>query len=231
MRASLLDHPRVREFLDRNVLCAVSTGERRVALTFDDGPSPRNTPKLLDLLAEVRARATFFLLGRYVGRYRAVADRIVREGHEVANHGHWHAPLPLLPRCWKIREIEEGARRIERATGRRPRYYRPAMGWFNQQVLDLLRDRGQRPVIGSIHPRDSRRPGADSIVAHVMERIEPGAIVILHDGGWTPRVDRSQTLEAVSLLVPRLRERGYGFATLSELEAGGGSPRPSGTQP
>ena len=91
------------------------------------------------------------------------------------------------------------------------------MGWFNNRALNVIREMGYEPVIGSIHPRDSRQPGVDVILDRVRRRVRPGAIIILHDGGWTLRGDRGQTIEAADRLTDEFLAQGYRFETLSEL--------------
>jgi len=91
------------------------------------------------------------------------------------------------------------------------------MGWFNDYVLKTIRSMGYEPVIGSIHPQDSRQPGRDKILLKVRRRIEPGGVIILHDGGWRLGVNRAQTLEAVDILTDELLEDGYQFLTLSTM--------------
>jgi len=214
-----LDNRHVRSVLDRHFLLSVPTEEKRIALTFDDGPSPRNTPALLELLARRDVRATFFLLGLRAQQFPSLAGELSEAGHEIGNHTHLHLPLPFLPQRWLHGEIERALDQIERATSVRPRYCRPPFGWFSRRVLDALAHHGQQPVIGNVYPRDSRNPGREKIVSRVMDRITPGSIVILHDGGWHPNVDRSQTIEAVDELIDRLGAQGYRFQTLSELES------------
>jgi len=97
MRTSLLDMPAVRAYLNQRILCEVETDEKRVALTFDDGPHPRHTPELLDMLARKSIRATFFVVGRRVKQFPRVLERVAAEGHEIGNHTSHHVPLSLLP--------------------------------------------------------------------------------------------------------------------------------------
>jgi peptidoglycan-N-acetylglucosamine deacetylase len=200
MRRSLLDVPSVRRRLEQHLLCSVATEEKRVALTFDDGPHPRHTPRLLDLLESREVSATFFLVGRRVRAFPELARSIVTRGHETGNHGYAHVPLPLVPGPLLAREVDRAGRLIEQVTGARPRFFRPPMGWFTVRSLRAVRRMGYEPVIGTVHPRDSSQPGTEAIVDHVMNRVEPGAILILHDGGWA---------------------RGYRFETLSNLVGGG----------
>jgi peptidoglycan/xylan/chitin deacetylase (PgdA/CDA1 family) len=217
VRPSLLDSARIRRHLADRLLISVATPEKRVALTFDDGPNSRHTPELLDLLGEHGVRVTFFLVGRRVRQFPDLARRIVAEGHEVGNHGMHHLPLVLLPPPLLRREVEAAGSVIETVTGVRPRYFRPPMGWFTDRALATIRGLGYEPVIGNIHPRDSSRPGTGRIVDHVLTRVSPGSIIILHDGGWVESVDRSQSIRAVGTIVQSLEDRGYRFATLSEL--------------
>lgn len=214
---NLLELPIIRDYLDGRILCSVETDELRIALTFDDGPNPRYTPKLLDLLASKQVPATFFLVGKRVRRHPGIARRIAEEGHEIANHGFHHIPVLLLPLPLLEREASGTGRLLEDVTGQKPRFFRPPMGWFHVPGLKRLERMGYRPVIGDVHPRDFARPGVDAIVQFVMTRVIPGSIVILHDGGWREGVDRSQTLAAVDRLIDLLRGRGFGFRTLSGL--------------
>jgi peptidoglycan/xylan/chitin deacetylase (PgdA/CDA1 family) len=214
---SLLDNPHVRAHLDRHLLCSIDTGEPRIALTFDDGPHPRHTPQLLGHLERAGVKATFFLVGRRVNAFPDLAREIAARGHEIGNHGFAHVPINLLPASLLRREIEGGGRAIEKATGIRARFFRPPMGWFTAPALRLVRKLGYEPVIGSIHPRDSTRPGVQVIVDHVLKRVTPGAIIILHDGGWSLRSDRSQSVRAAERLLEELPRRGYHFETLSRL--------------
>lgn len=214
---NLLEIPFIRRYLRRNLLCSVQTDEPRVALTYDDGPNPHHTPRLLDLLGKRGVRATFFLVGKRVRKHPALARRIAEEGHEIGNHGMNHVPVLLLPPPLVEDEARRAGTVLEEVTGRRPRFFRPPMGWFHTRGLKRLRDLGYQPVIGDIHPRDFTGPGVDVIVDFVMKRVVPGSIVILHDGGWREGVDRTQTIAATDRLIDHLEERKYRLQTLSEL--------------
>ena len=217
MSPSLLDIPAIRERLGRRILCAVSTPQKRLALTFDDGPHPRHTLQLLDLLAAKGILATFFVVGRRIRRFRDVLKRTADAGHEIGNHGDHHLPLSILPGFALRREIAVTEMLIQQVTGRRPRFLRPPMGWFNDRVLAVATVMGYQPVIGSIHPQDSRQPGTETILRRIRRRIEPGAIIIQHDGGWRIACDRRQTIAAVDRITDELLAQGYRFETLSGL--------------
>lgn len=228
MRRELLDIPAVRAYLDRRFLCRASTREKRLAITFDDGPHRTHTIELCEMLERKGIRATFFVVGRHVRRFPDVVARLAAEGHEIGNHTDRHLPLSLLPAPMIRRELAVAHELILRAAGRGPEFFRPPMGWFSGTVLAEVARMGYRPVIGSIHPHDSRKPGVEEITGHVLSRVEPGAIIILHDGGWSVGVDRSQTVRAVDRLTDDLLEDGYRFETLGELarETGPSIPIP-----
>jgi peptidoglycan/xylan/chitin deacetylase (PgdA/CDA1 family) len=217
MRYDLLDIPAVRAYLNERILCQAATTEKRVALTFDDGPHPRHTPALLYMLAQKGIPATFFVVGRRVRRFAHVLERVAAAGHEIGNHTNHHAPLSILPTALIRREIKTTEKLIVEAVGRRPQFLRPPMGWFNRRVIAVAKGLGYRPVIGSIHPRDSRNPGVDVILERIRRRVEPGAIIILHDGGWSLGVSRRQTIEAADRITDELLADGYHFDTLSDL--------------
>lgn len=216
-RLNLLHSPRAFGFISRHLLCSVPLAARRVALTFDDGPNPVATPRLLSLLAASGIRATFFLLGRNVRRFPHLAAQIAADGHEIGNHTHNHFALPLLPRPLALRELERTSRLIESTTGQRPHLVRPPLGWFSSGVLRTLAANGYRAVLGDVYPRDCTRPGADVIARRVLERARPGSIVILHDGVPYGRADRMQTVDAVALVIDELHRQQYSFGTVSHL--------------
>ncbi len=217
MSPDLLDIPAFLAYLGRRILCQVPTREKRLALTFDDGPHPRHTPRLIEMLGGKGIRATFFVVGRRVRQFGDVLEHTFRAGHEIGNHGDRHMPLSILPTPLIRREIAVAEELIMGVTGGSPRFLRPPMGWFNERVLSIAAGMGYQPVIGSIHPLDSHKPGVGVIVDRVRRRMEPGAIVILHDGGQRIRSDRSQTIAAVDRLTDDLLAQGYRFDTLSEL--------------
>jgi len=220
MKHEILDYARVRAYLEKNFLCRVPTGEKRIAITFDDGPHPVHTAEILEMCARKNIRATFFVVGRRVRKYPEIAARIAGEGHDIGNHTDRHVPLSLFPPSMIRRELAVTHDLVVRAAGKAPALFRPPMGWFNGLVVREAVRMGYRPVIGSIDPHASRNPGAEEIAAHVLSRIEPGAIIILHDGGWKIGADRSQTVRAADRITSELLDQGYAFQTLSELSSG-----------
>jgi peptidoglycan/xylan/chitin deacetylase (PgdA/CDA1 family) len=203
--------------LARRILWRVETAEKVVALSFDDGPHPHHTPEILDLLDEHQIPATFFLVGRHVRQHPEIARRIAGGSHEIGNHTLSHRMLPFLRDEKIVAEIRHTGEIIGEVTQRTARLLRPPMGLFSKRVVDLVESCGCRVVIGDVYPRDPQRPGREKIYRRVVNRVQPGSIIILHDGGNTRHVDRSQTIWAARQIVRHLREENYRFVTISQL--------------
>lgn len=192
---------------------------RRVALTFDDGPDPVHTPRVLDLLDRLGARGTFFVVGDRAARARAVVAETAARGHEVASHGWSHANLwgcgPW--RTWN--EIERSHALIGEITGREPTHFRPPWGAVNAAMFPLLRRVGERCVLWSIQPEGLRSVAAPVQVHRVLSRAHPGAIVDLHDAEGTPGAPE-RLIEALPGIVAGLRASGYELTTVTEVLGG-----------
>ncbi len=193
------------------------SGKPQIALTFDDGPQPEYTPRLLEILEKTNVKATFFVIGQYVEQQMQLAGQMVAAGHELANHTFTHPLMWHLNDLDMVLEINKTDHLLRSLNRHKPRFLRPPMGLFSRRVLDIIQQTGYETVVGDVYPRDPHLPGAEKIVGRVMRRVRNGSIIILHDGGNTKNVDRSQTVRAVEQLIPRLRDRGFEFVTLSTL--------------
>ncbi len=198
-----------------SVLTRLPGGRRTIALTFDDGPNPEATPRLLDTLAAHDVRATFFLLGRHVSRWPALARRVAEEGHQIGNHGFEHRRLHFAGPSRARRDVGEGRAAIHAACGVETHHFRAPHGFRSPFVSPAARAVGERTVGWSLGVRDSDRPGVGEIAHRVLTGVAPGSIVLLHDGdGYDPLGDRLQTVAAVGDIIPALRDRGYAFEVL-----------------
>jgi peptidoglycan/xylan/chitin deacetylase (PgdA/CDA1 family) len=187
---------------------------RRVALTFDDGPNPDATPRILDVLAAEGVRATFFLLGKHVERWPEIARRVAAEGHVVANHGYHHRKLHLRSAAYIDLDVALGTESIAAATGVTPTLFRAPHGFRNPWVTRSARRRGQSVVGWTLGVWDSDKPGAAAISKRALEGARAGTILLLHDGdGYDPGGDRSQTVEALPAIIQGLRATGYSLVT------------------
>ena len=202
-------------------------GARRVALTFDDGPSDE-TPAVLDALERAGAKATFFVLGEAARRRPDLVREIARRGHEVALHGHTHAKLHAAGPARVARELDRCAAAIRDAGVGPSPLFRAPHGFRGPFLGPALRARGLTLVGWTRGVFDTARPGADVIVERACRRMRPGEILLLHDGCATPGIDprRDQTAAAVPEIVARWRAGGYRLVTVSELAAPGDPAHP-----
>ena len=195
-------------------------GEHQVAITFDDGPDPRWTPKILDILKGADVKAAFFLVGANAEHYPGLVRRIVDEGHEIGNHTYYHPNLAL---CWPehVRlELNATQLLIESITGRATTLFRPpyAADTSPSQLseltpLQIAQDLNYLVVLENIDPQDWAKPGADIILQRIKQQRRDGSIILLHDAGG----DRSQTVEALPRILDWLHTRGDTVVPLSAL--------------
>ncbi len=191
----------------------------KVAITFDDGPSPEHTPAVLDALRSAGARSTFFVLGRHVRAHPELARRIVAEGHELASHGDDHSLLTFAGPAAIAHQFRAADEAVTAAVGTSVAHlFRTPHGYRGPFVAPVARRLGYRLVgwTGAIF--DTARPGVDVIVDRCAGVLAPGAIVLLHDGDGSGRGgDRTQTVEALPRVLETARERGLVPVTVSEL--------------
>jgi cellulose synthase/poly-beta-1,6-N-acetylglucosamine synthase-like glycosyltransferase/peptidoglycan/xylan/chitin deacetylase (PgdA/CDA1 family) len=193
---------------------------RRIALTFDDGPDPKWTPRIAEVLRREGVPGTFFLVGSQAARHPDLVRRLVREGHDIGNHTFTHAGL-TEGRHWQRRlQLDLTEAVIVGITGRYVRFLRPPYSGTLDAVTadqerELARLAGRRYVLAlaDFDSEDWRRNGVASIVAKASPPGGRGGVMMFHDGGG----DRSQTVEALAELIPRLKARGFRFVSLAEL--------------
>nr|MDT0661749.1 polysaccharide deacetylase family protein [Micromonospora sp. DSM 115978] len=187
------------------------TGTKQVAVTFDDGPDPVWTPKVLDRLRAAQVKATFCLVGSRVRKYPALVARIVREGHSLCNHS-WQHDLKLgeKPEPEIASDLARTNRQIQQAVpGAEIDWYRQPGGKWTPAVIKVARDQGMAALHWDVDPADWEKPGAKVIIKRVADQARPGSIVLLHDGGG----DRSGTVGACPDVLDSLRTK-YGVVRL-----------------
>ncbi|MEO8207302.1 MAG: glycosyltransferase, partial [Chthoniobacterales bacterium] len=195
-------------------------GDNKVAITFDDGPDPTWTPKILKILKDKNVPAAFFLVGRRVEKYPGMLKKIVAAGHEVGNHTYSHANLALASDQQIQLELNVTTRLIESFAGLSTALFRPPYNADSRpndydeiRSLAVAKDLGYITVCENIDPEDWERPGADAILQRVKDQRNAGNIVLLHDAGG----DRSQTVEALPKIIDYLRSRGDTIVPLGDL--------------
>jgi peptidoglycan/xylan/chitin deacetylase (PgdA/CDA1 family) len=184
---------------------------KAVALTFDDGPWPDSTTKVLEVLAKEHVKATFFLVGEQVRRHRELARDELRAGMTIGSHSFSHPqPFGTLPPATIDREIDQGLETLSEL-GVRTKLFRPPGGAIPPAVVSAAKAKGLRTVVWTVDPSDWRpSTSADQIADRVLRQTKPGSIVLLHDGGG----DRSATVEALPRIIDGLKKRKLAFTTL-----------------
>jgi peptidoglycan-N-acetylglucosamine deacetylase len=221
--SGLITGERIAEFPSSYVISRWGGGTpRRLALTFDDGPDPSWTPRVLDVLREEHAPATFFMIGLNADLNRRLVRRVIDEGHEIGNHTFTHPDISAVPWQQLRLEINATERLFEAALGRRSLLFRPPYAEdiepeTPEQVAPLLytSTRGYYTIGIGIDPGDWKNPGTDEIVSRTLEaaRAGRGRIVLLHDSGG----DRRQTVAALPRVIQSLRHAGFELVTVSQL--------------
>ena len=189
----------------------VNVPGRYVALTFDDGPSAANTPKVLDILKRHGAKATFFVVGQCAVRNKGILARTVAEGHEVGSHTWSHIKMSGNSDEAIISEMDRTNAVIAEAIGHRPVIMRPPYGATNSHVVDMMMSRyGMASILWSVDTQDWKHPGVDVVTRRVVDHARNGSIILLHD-------IHASTVAAVEGIVTGLQKRGFQLVTVSEL--------------
>lgn len=187
-----------------------------IALTFDDGPHPDYTPKLLDVLARHQVLANFFLLGACVQRSPHITQALCQQGHWIGLHGYDHRSFPTLSELDLKQTLEKTQTAISEACGlvaSSVRDVRPPNGLFTPKTLRLLHQWNYRPVMWSVVPEDWVSPGIQTVTSRVTQQVRNGSIIVLHDG----YCGGADVAEITDQLIPLLRNRGYEFVSIDQL--------------
>ncbi len=193
-----------------------SHGERagkKIALSFDDGPHPTFTPKILSLLEKYGIKATFFMIGCNVATYPSVARAVANEGHEIGNHTYTHPHMKQISLNVLREEIQKTEDILLQNGIAKPKLFRPPEGFRSEEQVKTLEGFGYQTVIWSLDTHDWQGRPTDEIVSVVLEGIQGGDILLFHD--YTSR--HNTTITALERLIPKLLEDGYEFVTVSEL--------------
>lgn len=189
----------------------VKTDRKVVAITFDDGPHPENTPRLLDMLRDRRIKATFYVVGNMVKYNPQILRRMVAEGHEIGNHTVSHGNLARMSDTALLAELRAAHDQIVEACGVVPMSMRPPGGAIKRDQKQLmLREFGYPTVLWSVDPEDWKRPGPAVVASRLINGASPGGILLVHDL-------HKPTVDAMPATLDRLLAMGYEFVTVSEL--------------
>src|SRR5438477_8448630 len=182
-----------------------------IALTFDDGPSEKLTPRLLDLLAQHHIHGTFFVIGENVAQHPEIVQRAVREGHEIGNHSWSHPNLAKMSDDAVRSQIKRTEEAITGAIGSRPALLRPPYGSITPRQKHLIHDDlGYEIILWDVDPLDWKEPGPNIVSSRILKETRPGSIVLSHD-------IHVQTIQAMPATLTELEAKGFKFVTVSEL--------------
>jgi peptidoglycan/xylan/chitin deacetylase (PgdA/CDA1 family) len=188
-----------------------SSTHRTIALTFDDGPHPEFTPKLLAVLSRYHVQATFFVVGKMAQKYPHLVRQEMAAGHEIGNHTFHHVNVALLSESDAAAEWKAGEEAITAITGERVRYCRPPGGRYDRSSVIASSRLGLTTVLWTDNSGDYLGMGPRQLERRVLSRASNGGIILMHDGV-------QQTIDVLPQIIEKLRGRGYRFVTLAEME-------------
>ena len=185
----------------------------KIALTFDDGPHPSQTKRILDILDKYGIKATFFAVGVNIDNYGEHLKDVVSRGHEIGNHTNTHPKVSSLDYNGLKKEFSECQSKINELCGCTPKLLRPPEGLIDTSIKDIAREMNCKVILWDIDTRDWARTSPQKIADHVISKVSAGDIILMHDyiGKNSP------TAEALELFIPKLLNMGYKFVVVSEL--------------
>lgn len=193
---------------------ASNPNDKIIALTFDDGPWPKYTEQVLDILKKNDVKGTFFVIGRNMKSFPDIGKRIVAEGHTIANHT-WHHWYHRLNPKTAANEIDSTEEIIYQTTGVRTNLFRPPGGVLGNGPAAYARSKKYSVIMWSADSHDYKRPPVARLLGSVMRNSKPGGIVLMHDGGGV----RDMTVKALPEMIGRFKKQGYRFVTIPEMLA------------
>ena len=207
-------------WLYSDAVFTANTNDKVVALSFDDGPNPGETEELLDFLAAKNITASFFIIGQHAAKHPALLQRIHNEGHELANHSWSHDFLVHPSKALMLAEIDKTNQLILEVTGQHNRLFRPPYFAIGPGLRRAIAKRDMQVVGASASASDAAPNNAalaEQFAAQILSKIEPGGIILLHDG--SANNDRRGSIEATKTVVNTLTQQGYRFASVGQLLA------------
>lgn len=191
--------------------------EKVIALTFDDGPDKDFTPQVLDILKKNNVKATFFVVGENVEWNAEILKRQHEEGHEIGNHTFTHINVSKKGYNDIYKEINNTQQAVKKVIGEEPKLFRPPYRAISKAMCNIVKEKDMNIVLWSnLDPRDWSNPGVYYIVDTITSKVQNGTIILLHDYN-NLRNKKSQTVQALEIVIPKLKEMGYKFVTVSEL--------------
>ena len=190
-----------------------SNDQMKIAITFDDGPHPRKTEKILNILDQFDVKATFFVIGVNVNNYPNVIKKVLSNGHELGKHTYSHKVLKSLAIDKIQSELYDTEDALYKLCMYKPTLLRPPCGLYDSNLVKVAKENAYKIVLWTVDTKDWAHESVNSIVKNVLENVKSGDIILFHD--YISGVDN--TPEALKIIIPKLQEMGYKFVTVSEL--------------
>lgn len=201
---------RLERGMTHSILIHAPLLNRKIALTFDDGPHPQYTRELLAVLRKQNVKATFFLVGEMAERYPQLVRAELADGHSVGNHTYHHVNLTRISPGYVATEIAACDEVLESITGKPAHIFRPPGGDYDDNVVEVCEALGHTMVLWTDDPGDYARPGPEVIRRRILDRARSGGIILIHDGV-------QQTIDVLPDVIQKLKKRGYEFITIDEM--------------
>lgn len=215
---SLFAIQRINIYSEENDNLIIKNGPRNekvIAITFDDGPHPKETNQILDVLKDYDVKATFFVAGKHVEWYPEAVIRATKEGHEIGNHTFSHPDIKSISKSQLEQELLKAQNIIYDKTGKKPTLFRPPYGSYNKNIVELSKKHNYKIVLWStLDAKDWSTTSPNKIANVILNKVTNGDILVLHDYGT---IHPNPTIQALRIFIPEMKKRGYEFVTVSEL--------------
>ncbi len=209
-----------RNLLRKKFLSAMGKSGQ-VCLTFDDGPNPESTLDILTLLEDLGIKATFFLIGENIEKHPDLCHKIMRQGHEVGDHGHRHVHAWTCPPFCAVIDLIRGSSAIKKQSDNKNLFWlRPPYGKLNLLTLCYVLLCRRKLAFWNIDPKDYLPQDPEQISAAVLERLTGGSVILLHERSFHSNKELKSNLTAIKMMVQEIKKQGYRFAKVSEASRG-----------
>jgi peptidoglycan-N-acetylglucosamine deacetylase len=199
----------------------VNTQELVVALTYDDGPNPTYTNQLIDLLNQLEAKATFFAIGKNIETHPETVKKIIDSGHEIGNHSYSHQKLIWKTPAFVRSEIDKTDELLRQLGVNQEILFRAPFGYKRFTLPYILKQMHKKNIMWNVDPKDYQETNPEVIAQGILEKVQPGAIILMHDGGSDSEnetlSDRTATIAATEIVIHKLQAQGYKFLTVSQM--------------
>jgi peptidoglycan-N-acetylglucosamine deacetylase len=199
----------------------VNTQKLVVALTYDDGPNPTYTNQLINLLNQLEAKATFFVIGQNIETHPETVKKLIDSGHEVGNHSYSHQKLIWKTPAFVRSEIEKTDELLRQLGVKQEILFRAPFGYKRFTLPYILKQMHKKNIMWNVDPKDYQETNPEIIAQRILDKVQPGAIILMHDGGSDSTnqtlCDRTATISATELIIHKLQAQGYKFLTVSEM--------------